>query len=115
MTMEELDPAVALGVIVTIAVAGLAASAFGWMLFKAGQLSHPSPLIVSLTMLTGVALLGALIGHDTDAYNLAAVGLGALAGSLAVVYRSGPDHDHPDKPSPPEQGGDDARGDDSEG
>ena len=69
-------------------VAGLAFSlAIGWLLYKAGRERHPTPLIVSLSVLTAIALVGALLGRDSDAYNLAAVGIGALAGSLATVYR----------------------------
>jgi NhaP-type Na+/H+ or K+/H+ antiporter len=75
-------------VILLAVIAGLALSlAVGWLLYKAGKEKHPTPLIVSLSILTALALVGALLGRDSDAYNLAAVGIGALAGSLATVYR----------------------------
>jgi hypothetical protein len=78
-----------------------AVAAFAVLLLRAGSLSSPAPLIVALSMLTLVALLGALITKSSDAINLAAVGFGALAGSLAAVYQR--DHDDNDPPPPPEE------------
>jgi hypothetical protein len=71
-----------------VALAIVALSLFGWLLYRSGQLSHPAPLIVSLALLTAVALIGGMATRSTDVLNLAAVGFGALAGSLAVVFRA---------------------------
>jgi hypothetical protein len=84
----------------TLALA--AVSGFAYLLLKAGSLNSPAPLIVALSMLTLIALLGALITDNSDAINLAAVGFGALAGSLAAVYQ----RDHDDKNDPPPSGQD---------
>jgi hypothetical protein len=71
-----------------IAISGLIFSAtfFGWMLYRTGRLPHPAPLITSLSMLTAIALVGAMLTGDDNVGNIAAVGFGALAGSLASVY-----------------------------
>lgn len=91
---ELLDPnkAVdfAIWVIALLVVMILAFALFGWLLFKAGQLSHPAPLIVSLSVLTSVALVGGMATGSVEALTLAATGLGALAGSLSAVYTSRP-------------------------
>ena len=90
-----LDPnaAVDLGiwVVVLLIVGVVALVLFGWLLFRSGQLLHPAPLIVSISLLTAVALVSGVVTTNNDALNLAAVGFGALAGSLAVVFRDRPD------------------------
>lgn len=85
-----------------IAVAIVSLTLFGWLLYRSGQLSHPAPLIVSLALLTAVALIGGMATRSTDVLNLAAVGFGALAGSLAVVFRA--DREREDAPPPRSEG-----------
>jgi hypothetical protein len=102
---QVLDPNLAVGFVIwliaLLIIAVVALVLFGWLLYRSGQLSHPAPLIVSLSLLTAVGLVGGLILQNTDALNLAAVGFGALAGSLAVVYRgSKPPNEAPEPPTP---------------
>lgn len=99
--LEVVDPNVAAGVLVWIIVLLVASTAamvlFGWLLFRAGQLHHPGPIVVSLSMLTSIALVGGLLTDSVEALTLAATGLGALAGSLSAIYRA-----RPEEPATPE-------------
>jgi hypothetical protein len=86
------DPNLAIEAIITQAIAiifvALAVFGVGVLIMRAGRLSHPGPLIVSLSLLTAIALLGGIIRDSPEVLTLAATGLGALAGSLSAVYQS---------------------------
>jgi MFS family permease len=76
-------------VAVGLILAGAAAAvAFGALLVYAGRLPHPGPIVVSLSLLTGIALVGGLITGSPEVLTLAATGIGAMAGSLASIYRN---------------------------
>jgi hypothetical protein len=83
-------------VTVALILAGTAAAvAFGALLVRAGQLPHPGPVVVSLSLLTGIALVGGIVTGSTEVLTLAATGVGAMAGSLAAIYRTNaPDGDN---------------------
>jgi hypothetical protein len=44
------------------------------------------PLVISLGMLTFVALIGALVTNNGDAFTLAATGMGAIAGAVTASW-----------------------------
>lgn len=73
-------------VIALVAIAVVVA--FGWMLTLAGRLAHPGPIVVSLSLLTAIALIGGIVTGSGEVLTLAATGMGALAGSLAAIYRT---------------------------
>jgi hypothetical protein len=77
---------------VSLAVVVVAFAAFGFLLFRAGRLPHPAPIVISLSMLTGAALLLGAQGSETM-LTLAATGFGALAGALSAIYRPKDDDD----------------------
>jgi succinate-acetate transporter protein len=83
---------------VSLAIAMVAFTLFGFFLFRAGRLPHPSPIVISLSMLTAVALLLAA-AQESDAFlTIAGTGIGALAGALASIYKAPPD----DRKPPPD-------------
>jgi hypothetical protein len=77
---------------VSLAIVTIAFAAFGFLLFRAGRLPHPAPIVISLSMLTGAALLLGAQGSETM-LTLAATGFGALAGALSAIYRPKDDDD----------------------
>jgi len=86
------DPQLAAEIIVSQALAvifvALAVFGVGVLIIRAGRLRHPGPLIVSLSLLTAIALLGGIIRESGEVLTLAATGLGALAGSLSAVFQT---------------------------
>lgn len=80
----------------------IALTLFGFVLYKSGSLRHPAPLIVSLSLLTAVALVGGIVTSSPEVLTLAATGVGALAGAISAVYRGRDDapatDDAPDPP-----------------
>lgn len=65
----------------------------------AARLPAPSALIVALSLLTLVAVLGALFTGDESAWTVGATGIGAMAGSLTAVYQRG-EYEKPEEPPP---------------
>lgn len=75
-------------------VVGLAA-VFVWAILRAASYEAPASLIVALSLLTFLALVGAIVTDSTELTTLAATGIGALAGAVSAQFtdkrRGGPD------------------------
>jgi hypothetical protein len=88
------DPNLAIGLVewfiglIIVILVGLVL--FGVLLYKSGQLPHPGPIIVSLSLLTAVALVAGIVTSSQQALTLAATGIGALAGAMTAIYRADP-------------------------
>jgi hypothetical protein len=97
----DLANAAALAVAIAIGVS------FGVLLVRslsstisdAARLPAPSALIVALSLLTLVAIIGALLTGDESAWTVGATGIGAMAGSLTAVYQRG-EYEKPEEPQP---------------
>ena len=72
---------------VVVAVVTVFFVIFAVLLLRAGRLQHPGPLIVSLSMLTAVALVLGIVRTSEAAIAIAGTGVGALAAALAAVYK----------------------------
>jgi hypothetical protein len=67
----------------------------------AARLPAPSALIVALSLLTLVAIIGALLTGDESAWTVGATGIGAMAGSLTAVYQRGVYEKYEEEEGPP--------------
>jgi len=74
------------GVIVVLIVSGLTWIITRSMLKSASDANAQQPLVISLGALTFVALMGALITNNGDAFTLAATGMGAIAGAVTASW-----------------------------
>jgi hypothetical protein len=59
---------------------------FVWAILRAAQYEAPASLVVALSLLTFLALAGAIAGGSTELTTLAATGLGALAGAVSSQF-----------------------------
>lgn len=73
---------------------------FVWALLKAAEYPAPVTLTVSLSILTLLSIVGAIVTDSTELVTLAATGLGALAGAVSSQYDKKKPPDDPDG-SPP--------------
>lgn len=62
------------------------ASVFVWAILRAARYEAPSSLIVALSLLTFLALTGAIVADSTELTTLAATGIGALAGAVSAQF-----------------------------
>jgi hypothetical protein len=97
-TLADIDfTAVTPGTLILIALATGIAGVAAWFLSKsmirAAEFPDPQPLIIALGILTLVALLGALVTGKSDAYTLAATGMGAIAGAVTATWGGGKRND----------------------
>jgi Mn2+/Fe2+ NRAMP family transporter len=97
MLLAEVDltglAPVQLGIFV-LGVTVIAATA-AWFITRsmvrvAENVPDPQPLVIALALLTLLALLGALVTGNENAYTLSATGLGAIAGAVTATWKGGP-------------------------
>ena len=72
--------------IVLILALVLIAGVFVWSLLKAAEYPAPTSLVVSLSILTFIALSGAWVTASTELATLAATGFGAIAGAVSSQF-----------------------------
>lgn len=107
LTEDQIIPALFL-LVVGCALVLVTLSVFAFAIYKAGLKRGVAPLVVSLSLLSAIALVGYLLAPDReDAGTLAGIGLGALAGALGTIYtRKDNDNESPSvqqdpRPNPP--------------
>lgn len=85
-TFTEGDASAAMTAALGLILLAAAIILVGVFIVRSGNLPHPGPLIVSLSLLTAIALVGGIATSNGEVLTLAATGLGALAGSVSAVY-----------------------------
>ena len=104
---------VTLNLIILVMAVLLAAGIFAWFMTKAMLQAFlypdPQPLAIALGLLTLIALIGALITGNTEAYTLCATGIGAIAGAVTANFtrRKTPGDKPPDQKENDEEEPDD--------
>lgn len=73
----------------SVVIAGVAAWFLSKSMIRAAEFPDPQPLVIALGILTLVALLGALVSGNENAYTLAATGMGAIAGAVTATWGGG--------------------------
>lgn len=88
--MNNFEDFVQPGILALIAISTLIGGLVAWFMskamIKAAEFPDPQPLVIALALLTLIALLGALVSGNENAYTLAATGLGAIAGAVTATW-----------------------------
>jgi hypothetical protein len=88
--MNNFEDFVQPGILVLITISTLIGGVVAWFMarsmIKAAEFPDPQPLVIALGLLTLIALLGALVSGNENAYTLAATGMGAIAGAVTATW-----------------------------